>query len=137
MNIFLQRIADRIIRVGNLAITGPDGTTSNFGDGSGEKVHLVIHTRRAERAITLHPSLAIPEAYMEQELDFVEGDVLSFLHLVYRNTGISWTDSNWGKLLNTARLAFRPLQQLNTHYRSKKNVEHHYDLSGELYKLFL
>ena len=137
MNILLQRIVEKLVRVGNLAITGPDGVTRNFGDGSGDKVHMVIHTRRAERAITLHPSLAIPEAFMEQEMDFVEGDVLSFLHLVYLNTGISWLDSQWGKLLNQARLAARPFQQLNNARRSKKNVERHYDLSGELYKLFL
>ncbi len=137
MNIILQRIVERLVRVGNLAITGPDGTTRNFGDGSGDKLHMSINTRRAERAIILHPSLAIPEAFMEQELDFLEGDVLSFLHLVYRNTGISWLDSRWGKLLNHARLAARPFQQLNNARRSKKNVERHYDLSGELYKLFL
>ena len=137
MNIFLQRIVERIVRVGNLSITGPSGTTRHFGDGSGDKVHMVIHTRHAERAITLHPSLAIPEAYMEQELDFVEGDVLSFLHLVYRNLGISWIDSTWGKMVNSLRLKARPLQQWNTERRSKRNVERHYDLSGELYKLFL
>lgn len=137
MNVFLERIAQRIVRRGNLAITGPNGGTRTFGDGTGPKVHMVIHTRRAERAITLHPSLAIPEAFMEEELDFVEGDVLSFLQLVYQNTGLSWAESTWGKLLNSARLTIRPLQQLNNAYRSRKNVAHHYDLSGDLYKLFL
>jgi cyclopropane-fatty-acyl-phospholipid synthase len=137
MNILLQRIIDKTIRSGNLTVTGPNGATRTYGDGTGDKVHMVIHTKRAERAIALHPSLAIPEAFMEQELDFVEGDVLSFLHLIYLNLGISWTDSSWGRLLNSARLAFRPLQQFNTTRRSKKNVEHHYDLSGALYKLFL
>jgi len=110
MNILLQRIIDKAIHTGNLTVTGPNGATRTYGDGTGDKVHMVIHTKRAERAIALHPSLAIPEAFMEQELDFVEGDVLSFLHLIYENLGISWTDSSWGKLLNSARLAFRPLQ---------------------------
>lgn len=137
MNILLQQIIDRVIHTGNLTITGPTGATRTYGDGSGKKVHMVIHTRRAERAIALHPSLAIPEAFMEQELDFAEGDVLALLELVYRNVGITWTDSSWGKLVNSARLAFRPLQQFNTTRRSKRNVEHHYDLSGALYKLFL
>ena len=137
MNVILERIVNRLVRVGNLAITGPNGATRNFGDGSGDKVHVVIHTRRAERAIAMHPSLALPEAFMDEELDFLEGDVLSLLHLLYRNIGISWTDSSWGKLLNNARLAVRPFQQLNNARRSKKNVEHHYDLSGALYKLFL
>ncbi|MBR2687032.1 MAG: class I SAM-dependent methyltransferase [Aquamicrobium sp.] len=137
MNVFLERIAERVVRRGNLVITGPNGATRTFGDGSGPKVHMVIHTRHAERAITLHPSLAIPEAFMEEELDFVEGDVLSFLHLVYQNTGISWIESTWGKLVNSARLTVRPLQQLNNARQSRRNVAHHYDLSGDLYKLFL
>lgn len=137
MNVFLERIVERVVRKGNLVITGPNGGTRTFGDGTGPKVHMVIHTRHAERAITLHPSLAIPEAFMEEELDFVEGDVLSFLNLVYLNTGISWVESTWGKLVNTARLTVRPLQQLNNARRSRKNVAHHYDLSGDLYKLFL
>ena len=38
-----------------------------------------ITTQRAERAIVLNPSLAVPEAYMDGELDFVEGDVLGLL----------------------------------------------------------
>jgi cyclopropane-fatty-acyl-phospholipid synthase len=74
---------------------------------------------------------------MEQELDFLEGDILSFLHLIYSNIGISWTDSTWGKLMNSARMTARPLQQWNTERRSKRNVERHYDLSGDLYRLFL
>ena len=93
MNVFLERIVERVVRKGNLVITGPNGGSRTFGDGTGPKVHMVIHTRHAERAITLHPSLAIPEMFMDEELDFVEGDVLSFLELVYRNIGLTWTDS--------------------------------------------
>lgn len=137
MNIILQRMVEKVVHKGDLSITGPSGITRRFGDGSGQKVHMVIHTHHAERAIMLHPSLALPEAFMNEELDFLEGDVLSFLHLIYDNIGISWVGSLSGKLLNTARIAVRPLQQWNTERRSKKNVEAHYDLSGELYKLFL
>lgn len=137
MNVFLQHIVERIVHTGDLSITGPSGVTRRFGDGSGEKTHFVIHTKHAERAITLHPTLGIPEAYMDQELDFVEGDIMSFLHLIYSNIGISWNDSTWGKLLNSARMTARPFQQFNTTRRSKKNVERHYDLSRDLYRLFL
>ena len=137
MNIILQRMVEKVVHKGDLRITGPDGITRRFGDGSGQKVHMVIHTHRAERAIMMHPSLALPEAFMNEELDFLEGDVLSFLHLVYDNIGISWIGSLSGRLLNAARMAIRPLQQWNTERRSKKNVEAHYDLSGDLYKLFL
>jgi cyclopropane-fatty-acyl-phospholipid synthase len=35
------------------------------------------------------------------------------------------------------RIAFRRLQQVNTACAARRNVQRHYDLSGELYELFL
>jgi cyclopropane-fatty-acyl-phospholipid synthase len=137
MNILLKRIVDRIVRVGNLKITGPDGTTATFGDGSGPPVHMHIKTPHAERAITLHPTLAIGETFMDEELDFPEGDVLSFLKLVYENMGPMGGNDALTRAIESLRVAFRRLQQVNTHARSKRNVQRHYDLSGEIYKLFL
>ena len=43
MNILLQRVIQRIVRTGTLKITGPDGATHVFGDGSGDPVHMAIH----------------------------------------------------------------------------------------------
>ena len=137
MNILLRTIIDRIVRTGNLQITGPDGKTQRFGDGSGPVVHFRINTRHAERAIAFHPTLALPEAFMDGELDFLEGDVLEFLHLVYRNTGPLGPDAAWARAIESFRVAFRRLQQINTARRARRNVQRHYDLSGELYRLFL
>src|SRR5690606_23099586 len=96
MNIMLKRFVDRLVRTGDLRITGPNGSTSAFGDGSGEPVHLHIKTRHAVRAIGFDPMLAMPEAYMDGELDFLEGDVLGLLRLAYQNMGpggheLAWT----------------------------------------------
>ena len=138
MNVLLKRVAERLVRTGNLRITGPNGATSSFGDGSGAPVHLHIKTGHAERSITFHPTLALPEAYMDGELDFIEGDVLSLLHLAYRNMGPHGSiDAAWARAIEGLRVAFRRLQQINTAARARRNVERHYDLSGELYKLFL
>ena len=71
MNPFLQRMVGRIVHSGNLVITGPDGTTHSFGDGQGERVHIDIRTKHAERAIALDPMLAFPEAFMDEEVEFV------------------------------------------------------------------
>ncbi|MGI6852829.1 class I SAM-dependent methyltransferase [Mesorhizobium sp. 1B3] len=138
MNILLRHIVERLVRIGNLKITGPDGTTVRFGDGSGEPVHVRIKTRHAERTITFHPTLALPEAYMEGELDMVEGDVLALLKIAYQNMGPTGSvDAAWARAIEGLRVAFRRLQQINTAGRAKRNVERHYDLSGELYRLFL
>ncbi|HWK65647.1 MAG TPA: cyclopropane-fatty-acyl-phospholipid synthase family protein [Rhizobiaceae bacterium] len=138
MNILLRHIVERLVRIGNLKITGPDGTTVQFGDGTGDPVHVRIKTRHAERTITFHPTLALPEAYMEGELDMVEGDVLALLKIAYQNMGPTGSiDAAWARAIEGLRVAFRRLQQINTAGRAKRNVERHYDLSGELYRLFL
>ncbi|PSJ61644.1 SAM-dependent methyltransferase [Pseudaminobacter soli (ex Li et al. 2025)] len=137
MNFLLQRIIERLVRKGNLTVTGSNGSTSTFGDGSGDPIHIVFRTRRAERAIALDPMLALPEAFMDGELDIVKGDVLGLLHVAYENMGQSGIEAAWTKALEGLRHAFRRFQQLNTTNRSRRNVQRHYDLSGELYKLFL
>jgi len=138
MNIFLRRVLDRLVKTGNLIVSGPGGATHRFGDGDGDPVHLAIHSARAERAIAFDPMLALPEAYMDGDLDFLEGDVLSMLHLAYRNMGpYGSIEASWTRAVEGVRLAFRRLQQLNSPTRSRRNVQRHYDLSAELYRLFL
>lgn len=137
MNRLLKHIFERLVRTGNLTVTSPSGSTSTFGDGSGEPVHFVIKTRHAERAITLDPMLALPEAFMNGELDVVEGDVLGVLRIAFQNMGPGGIEASWTKAVEGLRQAFSRFYQLNTARRSRRNVERHYDLSGELYKLFL
>jgi len=127
----------RVLRSGNLKITDPSGATHVFGDGTGQPVHVHIKTPQAERAIALHPSLAIAEAFMDQELDFLEGDVLLFLETVYRNMEPIAVDDKVLRAIEGLRVAVRRIHQVNTHARARRNVQSHYDLSGELYKLFL
>lgn len=138
MNRFLQRVVERLVITGNLSVTGPNGATYKFGDGSGEHVHVVIRTKHAERAIALDPMLALPEAFMEGEFDVVEGDILGVLRIAFENMGPSGTiEAAWTKAVEGLRHAFRRFHQLNTASRSKRNVQRHYDLSGEIYRLFL
>ncbi|TIV11245.1 MAG: class I SAM-dependent methyltransferase, partial [Mesorhizobium sp.] len=137
MNILLKHVLERLVRVGDLKVTGPKGTTHKFGDGSGEPVHIHIKTSHAERAITFDPMLAVPEAYMDGELDVLEGGVLGLMRIAFQNMGSSGIDVSWSKAIEGLRHAFRRLQQINTAARSRRNVQRHYDLSGELYKLFL
>ncbi|TPL49612.1 cyclopropane-fatty-acyl-phospholipid synthase family protein [Mesorhizobium sp. B2-4-6] len=137
MNILLKHVLERLVRVGDLKVTGPKGTTHKFGDGSGEPVRIHIKTTHAERAISFDPMLAVPEAYMDGELDIPEGGVLGLMRIAFQNMGSSGIDVSWSKAIEGLRHAFRRLQQINTATRSRRNVQRHYDLSGELYKLFL
>ena len=137
MNLLLFRVMERLVRIGNLTVTGPNGDMHRFGDGSGDPVHVVVKTRRAERAITFDPMLAMPEAYMDGEVDFVQGDVLALLRIVFQNMGPGGIDAAWTKALESVRFAFRRLHQVNTTRLARRNVACHYDLSAEFYRLFL
>jgi cyclopropane-fatty-acyl-phospholipid synthase len=137
MNRVLRNIVERLVRSGSLTITDPAGKTHRFGDGTGKPCHIAIRSRRAETAITLDPMLAVPEAYMDGDLDFLEGEVIDLLRIVYQNMGEGGRQVIWLKAMEGLRFAFRRLQQFNPQGRARRNVRHHYDLSGELYRLFL
>ncbi len=137
MNRLLDGVLKRMISNGNLAITDADGEVSRYGDSSGKPVHLRFNNHRAERAVAIDPELKLAEAYMEGDIDFLEGDIYELLRVVFENSGPVAAQAPWMKALQRARIAKRRLEQINTIARASGHIRHHYDLSGELYRLFL
>jgi cyclopropane-fatty-acyl-phospholipid synthase len=138
MNVFLSKLLKKLISTGSLKVTAADRSVHTFGDGSGKTIHIEIRTSTAERAIAFDPMLAFPEAYMAEDVNFFEGDALDFLELVFNNINAAGTlNAASARIFDGVRYTFRKLQQFNLPGRSRRNVQHHYDLSGELYKLFL
>ncbi len=137
MNLLLTYVCRRLFKSGSLIVTDPEGRDHSFGDGTGEPVHIRLKSRKAERAITFNPTLGLPESFMDGSIEIVKGDLLGFLQLVYTNTGPGGAEGTVAALLHLWHGATRRLQQINTAGRALRNVHHHYDLSGELYQLFL
>jgi cyclopropane-fatty-acyl-phospholipid synthase len=135
MNPLAQTVVSHLIKQGNLTVTDPTGHTSTFGDGSGQPVHVVVKSGHAMRAIALNPMLAFPEAYMDGEVEIVEGSLLRLLEIVYRS--LETGETALERSLDRLRFFMRRFHQMNNHARAKENVHRHYDLSGEMYKLFL
>jgi cyclopropane-fatty-acyl-phospholipid synthase len=133
----LKRLGRRLVRIGNLVVTDTRGEQHRFGDGSGKPIHITIRTRHAERAIALNPSLAVPEAYMAGELDFDKGDLIDFVRLSYANLDLAYSKMTTLKAAGVGRRLAKRFHQWNPAPRARANVRHHYDLSGELYRLFL
>jgi len=137
MNRLFHNVVAGLVRSGNLTVTGADGTRSHFGDGSGPPVHVHIKTRHAERAIGLDPTLALPEAYMDGEVDILEGNAYELVRIAFQNMGSGGVEAVWARAIEGIRYGLRRLHQLNGAARSRENVHRHYDLSGEMYRLFL
>ncbi|MBX8813457.1 class I SAM-dependent methyltransferase [Pseudochrobactrum algeriensis] len=137
MSSMLHSVLNKLISSGDLKVQFADGATHTYGNGTAPHVTLAFHNKAAERAIALDPELKLGECFMDGDISFPEGDIYSFLRLVFENTGPTAAKEPWMRVLTRLRKIFRPLQQMNTLARSSRNVQRHYDLSGELYDLFL
>ena len=120
---------------GTLTVAWPDGTTSVYGAG-GPRATIKIHGRWTPWAIGMNPEFAFGEAYMDGRLTVEEGTITDVLEILISNMGVRRLP--WIMRLGRGfRRRFRWIAQFNPASRARKNVAHHYDLSGALYDLFL
>ena len=125
-----------MIRFGTLEVVMPSGVVERYGDGTGEPVRIRLHDTGAIVEMVKAPELALGELYMDERLTIEEGDLRSLLAVCVANIGAG--GAVWFQApLKAWRFATRNLKMLNSLTRARSNVAHHYDLSGELYDLFL
>ena len=129
--IFLRRY----IRQGSLTVTSAAGRTYTFGDGSGPPVAVRFTTAKAQREVLFNPQLRLGEAYMDGTFVLDRGSIADVLAILLRQDHIA--SPRWAVPLQFVRYLLRRVQQFNPRSRSRRNVAHHYDLDGRLYKLFL
>jgi len=132
----LQGFLKRLIRVGALTVTLPDGKALTYGDGSGPEVSLRITAWSAARAIAADPQNGLGDAYMNGQLLFETGDIWALLELSGRNLP-DRADERHGPMQMAMLAARRRLQQWNDRATARSNVAHHYDISNDLYRRFL
>ncbi len=125
-----------VLQAGNFEITMPSGARHSYGDGSGGTLEVRIHETATLRKILLNPELGLGEAYMDGRLTIADDDLRRFLAAVVANVGKDHSTS-WQRLLEAWRQFKRKALQYNPVGTAQRNVAHHYDLSGELYDLFL
>jgi cyclopropane-fatty-acyl-phospholipid synthase len=125
-----------LIRVGQLTVIDANGRPHVFGTNPEPAVTVRLHDRSLHWKLALNPGLHAGEAWMNGTLTVENGGLYDFLDLFGRNLGVSGLKS-FRSPLRWLRPLRRRYHQLNTRARSERNVAHHYDLSGEMYELFL
>jgi cyclopropane-fatty-acyl-phospholipid synthase len=133
----LNKMLGQLIRRGTLIVHLPDGAVQRHGDGTQPSVTVRVVDPTLPMRMVRNPDLAVGEAYVDGALTIDNDDLHGFLALAIANTKGGSAQVWWRRIQNSARVMLRGMAQLNTSKRSAANVEHHYDLSGELYDLFL
>jgi len=134
----LARLLSRVIRIGRLEIVDAGGATHVFaGTMPGPSVKVRLHDRALHRRLVVNPRLCVPEAFMDGTLTIEEGGgIYELIDLLAQNDELMVDNGLW-RLLSRLRNLTRRLHQYNPIARSRRNVAHHYDLSDQLYELFL
>lgn len=143
----LARMFDALIVTGRLTLIDADGRRWEFGDGdtppTSPETHppaphpvVRLHDRALHWKLALNPGLYAGEAYMDGTLTLDRGGIHDLIALVLRNAG-GGGYGRWDALRDRVRPLLRWLRQINPAARSRRNVAHHYDLSEQLYALFL
>ncbi|MGI8829596.1 MAG: class I SAM-dependent methyltransferase [Candidatus Limnocylindria bacterium] len=128
--------AARRIRVGSLTIVLPDGAQHVFGDPSSDvRGEIVVHDRAALARLLVDGETGAGEAYMDGQ--WSSPDLAALLLLAALNRQALALTSGWWRAPTQVLRSVAHRLNRNTPNQARKNISSHYDLSNELYALFL
>jgi len=126
------RFFDRYLTRGTLILHYPGGESRRIGEGAPE-AHVHLRRRRVMARLLADPEMAFGEAYMDGDWWPGEGGLLPLFELYFANV----ENFETGRLLHWARHGLRRVIETNNRWRSRRNVQHHYDIDNELFSRFL
>ena len=137
----LARIFSKIFKEGGIILIDAKGQKYICGNPTTKKpITVKLLKDSLNWKLLLDPELEFPEAYMRNEIQIENSSMKDFLMELIKNLGrseISSTSLITKKIYQT----WRTITNFNLPGKSRKNVEHHYDIGGErgekLYDIFL
>ena len=122
---------------GALHVIDARGNKHTFSGEPGPEVTIRLHDKSLHYKLFWSPRLAVGEGYMDGGLTVENGgQIIDLIDVIGAN--LNRLEANQViKLRNWLTPLVRPIQQHNPIGKSRKNVAHHYDLSDELFDLFL
>ena len=104
-----------------------DGSSEIYGQGE-VKFKIIFNESIPKADIINDPSLTLGEAYMTKKID-IDGSVQEVIESLYNNKE--------SFLCNSAKYASLLKMATNNIKNSKENIEFHYDIGNDFYKLWL
>ncbi|KAK7856578.1 tuberculostearic acid methyltransferase ufaa1 [Quercus suber] len=152
--LFVTRFLGRYISAGCLTLLEEDGTVLTFeGDKTkcSLKVVLKVHNPQFYWKIMTRADLGLADAYIDGDISFAdknEGLLNLFLLLIASRDSKSsiskldkrrgwWTPLIFTAAIGSASYCFKHLLRQNSLTQARRNISRHYELSNELFALYL
>jgi cyclopropane-fatty-acyl-phospholipid synthase len=137
MRAIMDAIIRRFLVIGCLRVRWPDGQTSVYQGAAGPDVTLGVRDWAAVRRILLNPTMAFGECYMDGSIAPTGCTIYDLLDLMLSNIASDQSTQPIIAVQKWFGQMLRRVAQWNPAPRSRRNVAHHYDLDGRLYRRFL
>ncbi len=132
----LARFLNNVFKDGGFILTDANYRDYIIGKPGNDPIKLRILNKKLHYKLLLHPDLYFGEAYTNGEIIIENGTITDFLDLALKNIGRGEVNL-FSYIMNRIRGSYRYLTNFNFIKKSKMNVSHHYDISDDLYDLFL
>ena len=137
----LAKVLNKIYKKDGIILEDSSGQKYIIGNPKKDyPITLKLLKNNLKWKLILDPEIEFPEAYMRNEIEIKNGSLEQFLMSLIKNLGreeITTASYLSKKIFEFARL----VSNFNLPGKSRKNVEHHYDIGGEkgekLYDIFL
>ncbi len=134
----LSNLLRRFIRQGTLRVRAADGNVHVFGDRlPGPDVAIQLHDRKLYTKLFINPELYAAEAYMDGTLTLEDGAAIHDFLLLFSVNRAGLYSYGSQKLMRRVWRGLRRWHQANPIGLAAAHARHHYDISTELYRLFL
>ncbi len=126
------------VKIGQLTIIDVQGISHTYGPGGHNTPCATIRltSEKLYHKLFVNPELYAGEAYMDGTLICEHGGIRGLLEVFANNRG-SLRKQASQKVLRRWLKKIRKFHQRNKVTAARQNVQHHYDLSSEFYRLFL
>ena len=133
----LARFLTKLFKEGGLVLI--DANSKKYVIGNPKKENpltLKLLDKSLHYKLLFYPDLYFGEAYSDGSLTIENGTLTEFLNMALQNIGRKETNF-FSEFLNKIRGSYRYLTNFNFIKKSKMNIARHYDISDDLYDLFL
>jgi len=125
----------RSLKIGYLTIETPSGTrVEGKGEIEGPRATLILHKWRTMRRLMFGGDVGFSEAYMDG--DWSTPDLATLIELAALNEQ-ALSEVTAGRRIARFLHRVRHLLRANTKSGSRRNIEAHYDLGNDFYRLWL